>query len=76
MHLEKLQLYRVAQGLLSLESCVVGQTKKVHKMIHEAADLLTAFCKVAWSTRCERTEIDAFIAADPMPQPTSIPSND
>jgi hypothetical protein len=47
--------------------------KKKVEAVHEAADL-TAFCKVASSTRKERTEIADFIAADPMPQPVSSPS--
>jgi len=77
-HLEKLRLYRVDQGLLSRESYVGGQTKIIIiiETVHEEADLLTAFCKVAWSTSRERTESEAFIAADPMPQPVSSPSND
>ena len=37
---------------------------------------MTTFCKVASSTSRERTEREAFIAADPMPQPVSSPSND
>ena len=43
---------------------------------HEVADLLVTFCKEASSTRTDRTERDAFIAAHPMPQPVSSPIND
>jgi hypothetical protein len=67
---ELLWVYRALKAALGVRQ------KKGDEAVHEMADLLETFCRVASSTSSERTAMAAFIAADPMPQPVSSPNND